>query len=89
MRQKNYRHSNKDKHKKIQDQTSANMVIVVFLCFVQNEEDLWEVPVSIWKLLELTSVSRFMAYVTCPHKWRISVAFVNKKALREKNIIHP
>ena len=29
---------------------------------------------SRWKLLELTSVTRFLAYCTHPHKWRISVA---------------
>ena len=35
---------------------------------------------SSWKLLELTSVSRFLAYVTRPHEWRISV-------LAEKNLL--
>ena len=42
----------------------------------------WRGPLgsSSWKLLELTSVSRFLAYVTRPHEWRISV-------LAEKNLL--
>jgi hypothetical protein len=36
----------------------------------------WRRPLggSSWKLLELTTVSRFLAYVTRPHDWRIRVA---------------
>jgi hypothetical protein len=37
---------------------------------------------SSWKLLELTSVSRFLAYVTRPHEWRISVACGKKTSVR-------
>jgi hypothetical protein len=39
---------------------------------VQSEED--HLKGSSWKLLELTTVSRFLAYVTRPHDWRIRVA---------------
>ena len=50
----------------------------------------WRRPLggSSWKLLELTSVSRFLAYVTRPHKWRISVALWTKNLCEVKNIIH-
>ncbi len=46
----------------------------------------WRRPLvsSGWKLLELTSVSRFLACVTCPHKWRISV-LAKKKLCEVKN----
>ncbi len=39
-----------------------------------------------WKLLELTSVSRFLAYVTRPHEWRISVLAEKKTSMRKNNI---
>ena len=42
---------------------------------------------SSWKLLELTSVSRFLAYGTHPHEWRISVAC--GKNLGEEKCIQP
>ncbi len=47
---------------------------------------MWRRPLgsSSWKLLELTSVSRFLAYVTRPHKWRISV-LAEKKLCEKKN----
>ena len=52
-------------------------VICVLPLLLQSEEDLWEV--SVGSFLELTSVSGFLAYVTRPCKWRISV-------LAEKNL---
>ncbi len=54
------------------------LVIWVLPLLLQSEEDL--LGSSSWKLLELTSVSRFLAYVTHPHEWRISV-------LAEKNLL--
>ena len=38
---------------------------------------------SKWKLLELTHVSRYLAYVTCPHDWRIRVCCGQLKNLME------
>ncbi len=43
---------------------------------------------SSWKLLELTSASRFLAYCTCPHKWRISVA-CGKNLCEVKKFVQP
>jgi hypothetical protein len=37
---------------------------------------------SSWKFQEFTIVSRFLAYDTCPHEWRISVACGKKSSVR-------
>ena len=50
------------------------------LVCLQRKNPLWRPS---WKLLELRSVSRFLAYVTCPHKWRICVP-AEKKLCEEK-----
>ncbi len=39
------------------------LTICVLPLLLQSEEGLLEVPLGSWKLLELTSVSRFLAYV--------------------------
>ena len=57
---------------------------VYFLCCCKVKRPLGS---SSWKLLELTSVSRFLAYVTRPHEWRISVACGKEKPLWGKKCI--
>ena len=63
------------------------LVICVLPLLVQSEKDL--VGGSSWRLLELTSVSRFLAYVTHPHEWRISVAGGKKGPLWGKKCLQP
>jgi hypothetical protein len=44
---------------------------------------------SKWKLIELTHVSRYVVYVTCPHNWRIRVACRKlKTSWRKKTICY-
>jgi hypothetical protein len=48
----------------------------------------WAFGCSKWKLRKPTCVSRFLAYVTCPHDWRIRVAHGKlKTSLRIKTIL--